>query len=255
MAKANEINYLKAVGEEGRQFAMNKPFSAENGGDLLIKLGFIQRFFPSPPARLLDFGCGTGWTSWMLSRMGYSVVGQDISPDMIQCANQNKFRNAAEELNFRVCDYEELDYEDEFDCALFFDCLHHAVDEKLALESAFRALKKGGICVAHEPGTGHAEEEHTRREVDRYQVTEKDMPPKKIRSMAREIGFSTVRTVPFPDEALTALLSTHDGQQVPPRGHGFFEKRKHRKRMGGLLGGVFSLFHRLDDSGLVVLEK
>ena len=255
MAKTDEIRYLSAVGPGGKEFATNKPFSANNCGDLLIKLGFIQRFLPAAPARLLDMGCGTGWTSWMLSRMGYSVIGQDISPDMIQCANQNKFRFSADDLGFRVCDYEDLDFENEFDGVLFFDCLHHAMDENAALQSAFRALKPGGICVAHEPGTGHSEEEHTRNEVRKYQVTEKDMPPRKIRDMARAIGFTDSKVVPFPDEALTSLLATHDGEQVPTRGHGFFEKRKHRKRLGRLLGGVFSLFNRLDDSGLVVLIK
>lgn len=255
MAKAHEINYLKAVGESGKEFAFNKPFSADNCGDLLIKLGFIQRFLPPSPARILDFGCGTGWTSWMLAKMGYSVTGQDISPDMIQCANQNKFRYGVDDLSFRVGDYETLDFDNEFDGALFFDCLHHAIDERAALESAYRALKPGGICVAHEPGVGHAEEEHTQNEVAKYQVTEKDMPPEKIRALAADIGFANSTVVPFPDEALTSLLTTHDGEQVPTRGHGFFEKRKHRKRMGGLLGGVFSLFNRLDESGMVILQK
>ncbi|MEC9092808.1 MAG: class I SAM-dependent methyltransferase [Planctomycetota bacterium] len=255
MAKANEINYFKAIGEEGREFAGNKPFSAENAGDLLIKIGFIQRFLPTPPARLIDFGCGTGWTSWMFCKMGYSVVGQDISPDMIQCANQNKLRFSAEDLVFEVCDYENLGYQEEFECALFFDCLHHATDEYAALQSAYRSLKPGGVCVAHEPGTGHSTEEHTLNEVQKYQVTEKDMPPRKIRDLASTIGFSEIQIVPFPEEALTSLLTAHDGKQVPSRGRGFFEKRKHRKRLGSLFGGVFSLFNRLDDSGLVILKK
>lgn len=255
MAKANEINYLNAVGQSGREFARNKPFSADNNGDLLIKLGFLKRFFPAPPASILDFGCGTGWTSWILCKMGYSVVGQDISPDMIQCANQNKFRYEAEDLRFKVGDYEQMDFNEEFDGALFFDCLHHAVDEVAALRCAYQALKPGGICVAHEPGTGHSNDPHTVREVEKYEVTEKDMPPKKIKAMAEEIGFAEATIVPFPDEALTALLATHDGTQVPTRGHGYFEKRKQRKRMGQLLGGVFSLFQRLDDSGLVILKK
>lgn len=255
MGKSDEVRYLSAVGESGKAFAMNKPFSADNSGDLLIKLGYVQRLLPPRPAKILDFGCGTGWTSWMLARMGYSVVGQDISPDMIQCANQNRFRYGADDVSFRVCDYEELDFEEEFDGALFFDCLHHAVDEHAALRSAFRALKPGGICIAHEPGTGHSENEHTKNEVRKYKVTEKDMPPRKIRAMAQEIGFSESRVIPFPDEALTCLVATHDGEQVPTQGQGYFEKRKHRKRMGHLLTGVFSLFNRLDDCGLVIMKK
>ena len=40
-------------------------------------------FLPDPPARILDMGCGGGWTSIFFAKRGYEVVGQDISQDMI----------------------------------------------------------------------------------------------------------------------------------------------------------------------------
>lgn len=255
MAKSDEINYFKSLSEADQQHAVNKPFSAENCGDLLIKLGFIQRLLPSPPARILDFGCGTGWTSWILSRMGYEVVGQDISADMLEMARMNGDRYGANQIEFVQGDYESLNWENEFDATLFFDCLHHAVDEKSALLSAFKALKPDGICVAHEPGIGHAENQHTQAEVAKYQVTEKDTPPSKLRKLAAEIGFREFQIVPFPDEALTALLSDHPGHAMPKFGSGYFEKRKHRKLLERTMSNAYTLLQRLDDSGIVILKK
>lgn len=255
MTKASEINYPQAVGEAGREYAFNKPFSVDHPGDLLIKLGFIQRFFSAPPARILDLGCGPGWTSWMLAKMGYSVVGQDISPDMIRMAEENKVRYAATHLDFKVCDYEQLDFKNEFDGALFFDCLHHAEDEHAALKSAFNALKPGGICVAHEPGAGHSKNESTIEKVKSYGVTEKDMPPSKIISMAATIGFSRSSIFPFPEDLLSAVVSKHDGESVPQTGGGYFGKRQYRKQLGRLMSDAYGLFTRLEDSGLVVLTK
>ena len=39
-----------------------------------------------PGDRVLDFGCGTGWSSEMLARMGMDVVGMDISPAALEMA-------------------------------------------------------------------------------------------------------------------------------------------------------------------------
>ena len=76
-----------------------------------------------PPKKLLDLGCGTGWTSIFFAQCGYEVTGQDISPDMIDFANQNKKISNLTNVDFIVSDYEKLSYQEEFDCAIFFDSL------------------------------------------------------------------------------------------------------------------------------------
>ena len=106
MTKASEIITHHAVGKTGREYALNKPFSVDLPGDLLISFGFSQRFFSAPPARILDFGCGTGMDKLDACKDGLSVVGQDISPEMIRLAKENKARYAATNLEFKVCDYE-----------------------------------------------------------------------------------------------------------------------------------------------------
>jgi len=190
MSKEGEINYLKNLGAEGQVHAKNKPFSDVNCSMYLIHLGNIMSLLDAPPARILDLGVGTGWTSAFLARAGYHVVGVDIAPQMIELANINKERSGAVNLDYVVSDYEGLEYRDAFDYAIFYDSLHHAVDEVEAIGSAFRALKKGGKLICHELGQGHSKASASVKATQLWDITEKDMPPQKIVAVAREIGFS-----------------------------------------------------------------
>jgi len=203
--KQGEIDYLKSIGSEGAQGAFDKPFSHFTCSKNLVDMGIIMSVLPQPPGRLLDLGCGTGWTSAFFARRGYSVTGQDIAPDMIEYAERNKRRYEAEHLDFVVCDYESLGFEEWFDCAVFYDSLHHSVDERSALQSVYRALRPGGMLVTHEPGEGHSKSAEALHAMELYGVTEKDMPPHHIRKLCLEIGFSRVEVLPDPTLAILAV--------------------------------------------------
>ncbi len=196
MGKQGEIDYLRKLGEGGVRHAIRKPFSDQDCGKNLAQIAAIFTLLPPLPARLLDVGCGTGWTSVFFAKRGYEVVGVDIAPDMIFHANQIKAREGLSNLHFRECDYEHLEYHQEFECAVFYDALHHAVDEELALRKTYQALKPGGLCIASEPGAGHQANPWTQQAVRLYEVTEKDMPPKKIAPLARRLGFRRVMVYP-----------------------------------------------------------
>ncbi|QDU74017.1 Malonyl-[acyl-carrier protein] O-methyltransferase [Bremerella volcania] len=205
MGKSGELTYLRDLDEKGKVRLANKPFSVDYQGRHLCDIGMMRNLLPDPPARLLDLGCGTGWTSCFFAMMGYEVVGQDIAPDMIKAATANKQRFHADSASFIVSDYESLDFRDEFDAACFYDSLHHAEDERLALAAVFRALKPGGVLVTHEPGKGHAAAEISIQAVERYGVTEKDMPAWYIIRLASEIGFSSVQHFPFANEVVQSM--------------------------------------------------
>src|SRR2546430_16388417 len=103
MAKSGEIKYLSNLGEAGVWHAANKPFSDPGCGRYLAELGAILALLPPPPARLLDLGCGTGWTSVFFARAGYEVVGLDLAPDMIEPAEANRARAELDGLGVGVC--------------------------------------------------------------------------------------------------------------------------------------------------------
>ncbi|NWK96627.1 hypothetical protein DM806_13340 [Sphingobium lactosutens] len=199
MPKAGELTYLANLGEGGREHSLEKPFSDPSCGIALASIGFIMTLLPPPPARILDLGCGGGWTSIFFAKRGYEVVGQDIAPDMIDLARENCARHGlSARLSFLCGDFESLDLDGSFDAAIFFDSLHHAEDELLAIGSAYKALKPGGALITHEPGEGHATAPESIEAMRIYGVTERDMPPHLIMRRGKEVGFTDARILPIP---------------------------------------------------------
>lgn len=201
MAKQGEIDYVKSIlrerGPESIEHAINKPFSDPDCAKYLAELSAILQLLP-PPAKLLDAGCGTGWTSCFFAKRGYDVVGVDIASDMIDLARDLAKRECLENATFEVFDYEAMPFRDEFDCAVFFDSLHHSVDEKLAVKAIFNALKPGGRCITDEPGVGHGTSDVSLNAIETFGVTERDMPPTLIIKAGRAAGFTKFMVYPHP---------------------------------------------------------
>lgn len=244
MAKQAEIDYLKNLGDEGLRHAAGKPFSDDHCGEHLLGLGAILALLPPPPLRILDLGCGSGWTSWFLAKRGYEVLGVDISEDFIRLAETE--RAGLPNLRFQVLDYEGMAFAAAFDAAVFFDALHHAEDEGLALEKAWRALRPGGICLCLEPGKGHTKAGTTAEAAARYGVTEKDMPPSKIIDLAKRAGFRKFEVYPGAGFLSHAIFRPPG----PPGSRAPFKPRVVQKA-----AGFFRLLARKRDAGLVLLVK
>jgi SAM-dependent methyltransferase len=102
--------------------------------------------------RVLEYGCGTGWITRDLARMGADVFAFDISP---QAVENTKRTLAAEGLLDRcsvaVMPAEALAHEpDFFDIAVGFAIIHH-LDLVKALAELHRVLKPGGVGYFAEP--------------------------------------------------------------------------------------------------------
>lgn len=240
MPKQGEIDYLKNIGSAGIKHAMNKPFSDAGCYRELFRIGALMALLPPPPAKLLDLGCGTGWTSRFFARRGYEVVGVDIAPDMIELANKKKKGSKLQNLKHIVSDYESLNFKNEFDCAIFYDSLHHAEDEYTALARVFQALKPGGCVITAEPGKGHESSPSSMNAMEKLNVTEKSMPPKKITSMGRKLGFIGFSIFPNPDYCL----------------HFYKQKKRFYTGLKSKIYLLFSFLKHLDDfNGFVLMIK
>lgn len=190
-------------------------------------------------------GCGAGWTSIFYAKRGYDVLGQDISEDMIDLARENQARqNVGDNLSFIGADYETIDLDGQFDAVVFFDCLHHAEDERAAIQSAYRALKPGGVLITHEPGEGHASAPGSVHAMELYGVTEKDMPPHLIIRHGVDAGFSSHRVYPMQHELMEMFYLS----SIPP----LFSKAGWR-RARRILKAAFRPSDRA--SSIVVLTK
>lgn len=200
MSKQAEIDYITNIGPNGAYHALNKPYSDPRCGNYFLDIGAIFLLLPPPPAKLLDLGVGSGWTSVIFAQRGYQVTGQDIAPAMIELAQLNKRKAGVTNVDFLVSDYESMTMPEQFDCAVFYDSLHHAVDEQAAISAVYRSLRPGGICITVEPGKDHHLSPETQYAVDSYGVTEKEMHPSKIIACAKNAGFTGHRVIRRPHE-------------------------------------------------------
>jgi SAM-dependent methyltransferase len=198
MSKQGEIDYPDRIGAGGRAHLRGKPFTDPACSTMLIAMGAVIGALPPAPADVLDCGVGGGWTSRFLARAGYRVIGIDISPKMLEIAEEDRIADGLANLSFQLAEYETLDFRERFDAVVFFDSLHHAADERAAVAAAARALRPGGILVTHEPGEGHAASEVGKQAMAQWDVTEKDMPPHLVIALGEAAGLRLKRLLPDP---------------------------------------------------------
>lgn len=108
----------------------------------------------SPPARIVDFGAGTGRLSVPLAKAGYRVTAVDPSVEMLA-----RLRQKAAGLPIEVVDCRMQDYSGgpEHDLALcVFTVLVYMLDEEAlrsAVDAAAAALRPGGLFLVDVPST------------------------------------------------------------------------------------------------------
>ena len=243
--KNRERAYFANLGSAGMEHSLSKPFSDDSASRLLAEIGACMALLPNPPARVVDLGCGTGWTSSFLARRGYDVLGLDLSPEAVAAARENyRLPN----LRFEVYDFDHAwAGADDFDAALFFDSLHHAPDEEIALSNTYRMLKPGGVVVACEPGTGHAAAVSSVAAMADYGVRERDMPPRLILNAGKAAGFSSSKTYPHP-----FVLHRH---AYLPRVRPTAKDRLLSTKLGAAAGFVYATLAARSTWGIVVLTK
>ena len=102
------------------------------------------------PKNAVDLACGTGSVALLLAKMGYRVIGVDMSEEMLTIAQQRAFeqigypmfvRQKLQELflpkgvDMAVCALDGLDY------------ILDPADCKMAIQRVYKALNPGGIFI------------------------------------------------------------------------------------------------------------
>lgn len=94
---------------------------------------------------ILDIGCGNGaLTAEIAKKTTGSVLGTDASESMIAFSRQN---HCAPNLSFNTVSASELSFDQTFDLAFSFNCLHWVQDKQAVFDNVFKALKPGGKFV------------------------------------------------------------------------------------------------------------
>lgn len=102
------------------------------------------------PSLVLDLGCGTGSICVEMSKRGYSMIGVDVSVDMLSCANDKALKSKSNVL-FLNQDMRRLSLNKEVDVVL---CLMDSVnyitdisDIKKVFSRIAEHLKPGGLFI------------------------------------------------------------------------------------------------------------
>jgi 2-polyprenyl-3-methyl-5-hydroxy-6-metoxy-1,4-benzoquinol methylase len=195
IARLNQHSRAYFEREDLRQFWMNKPYSEPPfAGRILARFGQLLTALELRPGdRVLDFGCGTGWASIMLARMGLEVVGMDISPAALALA-----RAAAErDLRSIPCPAPEfvcyggsrIDAEDgAFDAVVVFEAFHHLPNPNQVMREFARVLAPNCRLGMAEPGLGHADSGSSMAETA-HGVLEEDLDLEQLHRTGLEAGF------------------------------------------------------------------
>lgn len=214
MAKINEKKYFASIGDAGVTFSLNKPYADRVSAGCLMSnvasiASLLRNNFGMKDLRILDIGCGSGWTSNQFALMGHDVTGVDIAPEAIAAAKKTFSRS---NLRYIESDYDKIvtDDKETYDVALFIDSLHHSDSLVATLKAAKKTLNKGGVCIVCEPGRGHSKSPDAIEAVEKYGVTEADLPPVKIIKAAKSAGFKRYKTYASPALMHRALYWEYD---------------------------------------------
>ncbi len=127
----------------------------------LIELTYAENFhivrnsIRGQHLRILEVGCGTGFMSLELARLGHEVVGVDSNQEIIRIASRSKqsdpYQGTRGSLTYETADFS--DWSDEsgtYDVVLFSRVLHDMPRPAKVLSKARGLLKGGGRVVCLE---------------------------------------------------------------------------------------------------------
>lgn len=162
-----------------------------------------------PGKRVLEIGCGTGNFTELFAETGASIVGVDISPNLLERARARGL--PSDRVVFIAKRFEDCDIDGPFDAVIGSSILHH-LDVGAALPLIWRLLKPGGWLSFAEPNFLNPQVflERKLRFLPIFQYTSPDETAFVRWSLARQL-----RTAGFEDIAITPFDWLHP--HTPPR--------------------------------------
>lgn len=141
----------EALGEDAResQADANRPWYEKQLGPALAGVPAIHDALAVPGCRVLDVGCGGGWSSISLARAypSSTVLGVDIDQASVDLAAANaRDAGVSDRVRFLCQDAASLP-EGKVDVAFAFECVHDMPRPVEVLSAIRRTLVPGGFLV------------------------------------------------------------------------------------------------------------
>ncbi|NRA88612.1 MAG: class I SAM-dependent methyltransferase [Rhizobiales bacterium] len=111
------------------------------------KLEITQSYF-TPDMNLLEFGCGTGSTALVHAPYVAHIDAIDVSPNMIEIAQQKLAATEISNITFRTATIEEFKPEKQFDMVLGLSILHLVKDKNATISKVYDLLKEDGLFIS-----------------------------------------------------------------------------------------------------------
>lgn len=105
--------------------------------------------------RVLEMGCGTGSTALLLAPLVRQITGTDISPAMVQIANQKAVSGGVGNADFVVATASDAtELAGAYDAVLGFNLYHLVQGAEGIFDGVFQMLPKGGYFITKTPCLG-----------------------------------------------------------------------------------------------------
>ena len=203
--------------------ALAKPFySTSEAPELLASFGALLAGLDLVhDMDVLDFGVGSGWTSWMLSQLGCRVIASDISATAIRITEERYRRSpitgAVTAPRFLHFDGHRLSLDDSsVDRIVSNDSFHHVPNFGEVLNEFGRVLRPGGLCVMAEPGPYHSIQPQSQVEMRNFRVVERNIVLDELVPLARAAGFDSIDVGLYVGSPHFVPAETFDTALTPP---------------------------------------
>jgi len=167
-------------------------------------VGEVKRVSGGRPLRVLDLGCGSGYISAELARLGHTVVGIDSSADGIELARE-AYEADLPNLRFHVFSVYDSGLEalldGPVDCVVSLEVVEHLYLPRPLFTQSHAALRPGGHLIVTTPYHGYFKnlaislvngwDRHFAPDWDGGHV--KFFSPRTLGRLAAEAGFTGMR--------------------------------------------------------------
>jgi ubiquinone/menaquinone biosynthesis C-methylase UbiE len=201
---------------------------------------------PQPDWKVLDIATGSGHTAFALAPHVASIIGTDLTPQMLAEAERLRSARSISNVAFQIADVHKLPFTTgSFDLVTCRRAAHHFSDIQAALQEMRRVLKPGGRLVIDDrsvPEDDFADRVMNLLDTYHDESHVREYRPSGWRRMLEEAGFAVDVVEPYtkhrPITSLTQGASEANAQKI-------------RDTVGAFTAPQRELFQLVEKDGLV----